>query len=148
MGAFLLGLAPHLGLGKLDYPHLLGSCIWGWVGFGFPADGLLILLGWVVFFLGGVIWALVYACYVYPRLPFPGWLQGLIYGVGVFLVTSLILFPLLSEVHPLVRSGQMEAPGAFGIGLAGHGIVLANLFAHSLFGLFLGVVYQRRLVFF
>ena len=92
--------------------------------------------------------ALVYAFYVYGRIPGPGWLQRLIYGgVGIFLISSLVFFPLLNWIHPLVRANQMPAPGIFGLGLGGGLIVWANFLGHSVFGFILGVLYRRHLVF-
>ena len=144
LGLWLGWLAPRLGLGKLDSPHLLGTYLLG--GFGFPEGKLVVLCGWLLFALGGIVWALIYASYICDRLLGPGWLQGLTYaGVGVFLVTSLLILPVIGLVHPLVRAGRMPAPGLLGLGLSGGRVVLANFLGHCLF--ILGILYRRRLVF-
>ena len=146
LGVFVGELAPRLGLAKVDFPHLLGTLFSG--VFGFRESTFWTLVGWLLFALGGTGWAMVYALYVYGRIPGPGWLQGLLFGgVAVFLVTSLVFFPVLSWIHPLMRADEIPAPGLFGCGLDGGQIVLANFLGHCLFGFTLGVLYQRRLVF-
>jgi len=143
---FLAGSAPLLGLGKLDYPRLLGTFLSGVLDL--PTSKLWFLAGSLLFLVGGIAWALIYASYLCDRLLGPGWLQGLTYGgLGVFLVSSLLFFPLMSLAHPLVRSGQMPAPGFFGLGLSGSRVALANFLGHCLFGIVMGVIYRRRLVF-
>lgn len=145
-GLFAGELAPRLGLEKLNYPYLLGTLIAG--GFGFTENTFWILVGWLLFALGGAGWALIYAFYIYHRLPVPGWFQGLLYGgAGVFLISSFLFFPMLSWIHPLVRAQQIPAPGIFGLGLDGKSIVLVNFLGHCLFGFILGIIYRRRFVF-
>ena len=144
--AFLAGLAPWLGLPKLDCVRLLGTLFS--TSFVFPASRPWLIPGWVYFLAGGIAWALIYASYFSDRLPGPGWLQGLAYGgLGVFLISSLVFFPLLGVIHPEVRAGRAPAPGLFGMGLFGGRGVLANFLGHCVFGLIVGVLYRRRLVF-
>jgi hypothetical protein len=144
--AFLVGLAPHVGLGKLNYPDLLGAFFSA--SLGLPTSKLWLVAGWSIFFVGGIAWALIYASCVYDRLPGPGWLQGLTYsGLGVFLISSLVFFPLISLIHRIAHSGQAQVPGIFGLGFSGGRVVLANFLGHCIFGLVVGVLYRRRLVF-
>lgn len=139
-GLFLVFLAPTLGLVKVDFPYLLGR-LW------YPEGKLTLVGGWGLFLLGGVFWAFIYASYLHDRLPGPGWLQGCIYGVGLFLLTSLLVFPLMS-LHPLVREQKLLAPGFFGLGLSGWKAALSNFLGHCLYGLLLGRIYRRKLIFF
>ena len=146
LGVFAGELAPRLGLEKLDYPYLLGTLIAG--ASESTENQFLILLGWLVFGLGGISWALIYAFYIYNRLPVAGWFQGLMYGgAGLFLISSLLFFPALSWIHPLVRAQQIPAPGMFGLGLNGQSILVVNFLGQCLFGLILGIIYRRRFVF-
>lgn len=139
-GLFLGTLAPALGLVQIDYPRLLGQL-------GFPEGRLAIIYGWGVFLLGGVGAAWVYAYYLYDRLPGPGWLQGLLFGgIGLFLFSSLAILPLF-DLHPLAREGRLAAPGLFALRLTGWKALLANFLGHCLYGLLLGRIYRRKLIF-
>ena len=143
---FLAGPAPLLGLKNVDYPALLGTFFSA--SFGQPQNEVWILAGWLLLLAGGIVWALIYAYRFCNRLPGPGWLQGLTYGgLGVFLVSSLLFFPLMGFLHPLARSGQIPSPGLFGVGLSGERVAVANFLGHCLFGIVVGAVYRRRLVF-
>ncbi len=139
-GLFLVFLAPALGLSKIDYPYLLGQV-------EYPEGKLSIFLGWLLFLLGGVLFALFYTSYMHDRLPGPGWLQGLIYGgIALFLFSSLIVFPLIG-LHPLARAEKLAAPGFCAFGLSGWSAVLTNLLGHCLYGILLGRMYRRKLIF-
>jgi hypothetical protein len=93
-------------------------------------------------------WALVYAFYIHGRLPGPGWLQGLLsVGMGGFLISSLVVLPVLGWIHPLARAARIPAPGVFGLGFVSGRAVVGNLLGHCLYGLTLGILYRRRLIF-
>jgi len=140
------GLAPVLGLPRLDYVQLIGTL--AAAGFSMPASRPWLIPGLGFFIAGGIGWALTYAAHLHDRLLGPGWLQGLAFGgFGVFLMTSLVFFPALGVVHPEVRANHMPAPGLFGIGLSGSRVVLVNFVGHCVFGLIVGVLYRRRFVF-
>lgn len=146
LGLFLGTLAPRLGLGRLDYPRLFGTYMLA--AFGLPECRHVILVGWTVFALWGIGWALFYAFYFSDRLPFPRWLQGLIYAGGVvFLISSTVLFLGLSWTPPLISAGQTPVPGFLGSSLSAGRIIMANFLGHCLFGSMLGLVYRRRFVF-
>lgn len=139
-GLFLVLLSPTLGLAKIDYPYLLGQ-LW------YPEGKLSFVAGWVLFLLGGILCSLFYAYYLHDRLPGPGWLQGLIYGgIDLFLLSSVIVFPLMG-LHPLVQEGKVLAPGFFAFHLSGWRAVLTNFLGHCLYGLLLGRIYKRKLMF-
>jgi hypothetical protein len=142
LGLFLRSLAAPLGLEKLDYPKLVGTYLLALFRLqnGLAAD----IVGWVLFAVWGVVCGLVYALYVSDRLAGPGWLQGLIYsGAGLFAISCLFL-PLIGYAYSLLNAVPIrpDAPDVF----AGQ-LVLANFLGHCLFGLMLGLVYRRRLVF-
>lgn len=139
-GLFLVFLAPALGLSRFDYPYLLGQL-------EYPEGKLSIILGWLLFLLGGVLCAFCYAYYLHDRLPGPGWLQGLVFGgIAAFLVSSLVVFPLMG-LYPLVRERKLSAPGFFALGLSGWNAVFTNFLGHCLYGLLLGRIYRRKLIF-
>lgn len=143
---FCVNLAPWIGLRRLDFPHLLATLPARFLG---PLDGLpALVVGWLLLIGGGIAFTLVYAFYVYDRLPGPYWFQGLAYGgFGVFLVCSFGFFPLIGLVHPLVPAGEAAEPGGFGSALSVDRITLANFIGHCMFGIIVGLLYRRRLVF-
>ena len=139
-GLFLVFLAPALRLSKIDYPYLLGQL-------EVPEGKLSVMLGWLLFLLGGVLWALFYAHYLHNHLPGPGWLQGLTYGgIGIFLLSSVVVFPLMG-LHPWVEAGKLAAPGFFAFGLSGWKAVFTTFLGHCLYGILLGRIYRRHLIF-
>ncbi|HZS88587.1 MAG TPA: hypothetical protein VFE42_14025 [Chloroflexota bacterium] len=78
----------------------------------------------------GMIWALVYAVLVEPRLTGPGWRKGLIFASVPCLISLFILLPLLGA-------------GVFGADLgtgplAGLGII----FLHAVYGFIMGEFYE------
>lgn len=73
------------------------------------------------------------------------WARGLVYGVGVWLASGLVLFPLLDAVHPLAGAAGVGRAGLFGFGFAGPGGAVLSLAGHALFGLTLGLYVDARL---
>ncbi len=139
-GVFFVFVSPALGLCRIDYPHMLGQL-------EYPEGALSVALGWLVFVLGGIAFALLYANYLHDRLPGPNWLQGLFYGgFAIFMVSSVVFFPLMA-FHPSVRSGKLPAPGFFGFGLSGWVAVLTNFLGHCLYGVTLGAIYRRKIIY-
>jgi uncharacterized membrane protein required for colicin V production len=82
-----------------------------------------------VFFVGGLVWALLYALIFEPRLRGPAWERGVEFALLPWLVSLVIFMPLLGG-------------GLFGISLgAGPLPVIGNLILHALYGAVLGVVW-------
>lgn len=146
LAVFCVNLAPRIGLGQFDFPYVLAALPARFLG---PLDGVpALVIGWLLLIAGGIALALVYASYVYDRLPGPYWLQGLAYGgFGVFLVCSFGFLPLIGLVHRLVPAGQAVEPKVFGSALLVAGIALTNFIGHCMFGIVVGLLYRRRLVF-
>jgi hypothetical protein len=82
-----------------------------------------------VYLAGGIAWAVLYAAFLEPRLPGPGWAKG-------------ILFSLLPGLLSIVGFLPLVGGGMFGTALgAGPLPVLGNLLLHVLYGATLGVLY-------
>jgi hypothetical protein len=82
-----------------------------------------------VFFVGGLVWAVVYAAVFHPRLRGSGWQRGLLFSLvpGLF---SLVVF------LPLVGGGPL------GLGLgAGPFPLVGTLLLHAVYGLVLAAMY-------
>lgn len=67
-----------------------------------------------------------------------GW--GLLFGGAHWLVVGMGL-GMLPTMHPLMRSGEMEAPGAFAI-RSPIGTRMGFFMLHLIFGLVVGLVYE------
>lgn len=84
--------------------------------------------GGVIFAAMAFVWALLYARTLH-RLPGEGVARGIVYGAGVWLLSTVLLWPLLAVLHPLAAT-----PGLFALGLAGVKGSVASLLAHALYG--------------
>ena len=82
-----------------------------------------------VFFLGGLVWALLYGLIFEPRLHGPGWMRGLRFALIPWLFSLAVFLPLVGG-------------GIFGLNLgAGPLPLLGNLILHAVYGTILGTVY-------
>jgi hypothetical protein len=90
----------------------------------------------------GIVAGLLYAYGVAPYLPGPNWLKGMLYGLALFLLLSLIAMPLAGLLHPNVTGGRVPQPGWLGLGLGGWLVPIVLLADHLIFGLLLGTVYH------
>jgi len=82
-----------------------------------------------VFLVGGVVWALVYGLVFEPRLSGPGWQRGLKFALLPWLVSLVVVLPLVGG-------------GLLGLGLgAGPLPILGNLLLHAVYGVVLGVTF-------
>jgi len=119
-------LLPALGLPRLDFASVTG----GWVGATGPHSGG---IGVVIFVLGGIAWAFVYARF----WPWHSSLGGAAFALIPFAISSIAVLPELNRFRlPITR-----APGFVWVKAGGPNAVLANLVEHLIFGLSLGIFY-------
>jgi hypothetical protein len=79
--------------------------------------------------LAGLVWALVYAYVVEPRLKGPGWWRGIVFSIVPWILSLVVFFPAVGA-------------GFLGMELdAGPLPVIGNLLLHVIFGATLGTVY-------
>jgi len=82
-----------------------------------------------LFFVGGLIWALLYALIFEPRLHGPAWRRGVEFALLPWLVSLVVFMPLVGG-------------GILGLNLgAGPLPIIGNLVLHALYGAVLGVVW-------
>jgi hypothetical protein len=82
-----------------------------------------------VFFVGGLVWAVVYAAVFHPRLRGPGWQRGLLFSLVPGLFSLVVFLPLVGG-------------GPFGLGLgAGPFPLIGTLLLHAVYGLVLAAMY-------
>jgi hypothetical protein len=112
---------------KTNELRLLGGLIPG-LGRFWPVTGTLMHLG-----NGAALGALF--GWIQAGLPGPTWARGLLLAM----VENLLLWPVLlvtDRIHPHVKKGQLQrfnTPGAFA----------AEIFRHVVYGVVLGVVFER-----
>jgi hypothetical protein len=125
--AAAMGLDLSLTHQRTNELRLLGGLLPG-LGRFWPVTGTLMHLG-----NGAALGALF--GWVQAGLPGPVWARGLLLAQ----VENLALWPVLlvlDRIHPDVRAGRLQrfnAPGPF----------LAEVFRHAVFGLILGVAFER-----
>ncbi len=86
-------------------------------------------VGLVLHLVIGLAWALLYARFVAPALPWPGIVKGILFALLPFVLSVTVAFPLMGA-------------GVLGRALdAGPLPVLGNLVVHLVYGAVLGVVY-------
>src|SRR6266851_4958495 len=127
--AFAIAYAAALVLGRLPVPILAG-----WFQ-GLTNNTLIDTAGpnlyaaAAIFFVGGVIWALLYGLVFEPRLHGSGWMRGLRFALIPWLFSLVIFLPIVGG-------------GFLGMGLgAGPLPILGNLVLHAVYGVILGAVF-------
>ena len=131
----LMMVAPKMGMPEMPIARMLGSM--------FASPDRAVLPGMIMhFIIGGVLFSLVYAWMLEPRLPGGAAVRGLIYGFVVWIVAGLMM-PVVGMMHPLIKAGGMHSPGLFMIGMGGMLAAIGSLMGHLLYGLVLGSAYRR-----
>ena len=135
MSLFAYLVAPALHLPVVDLTLLDGAAI-------LAPGGADLLFAILKFWPIGVAAGFGYAYGVAPNLPGANWLKGLVYGLALFLLLSLVAMPLAGLLHPAVTGGGIPQPGWLGLGLGGWAVPTVLLGDHLVFGVVLGAVYR------
>lgn len=91
-------------------------------------------LGWLLSFLGGILWAIVYVIWFEARLRGPDWLKGMTFSLLPTLVSWFVELPSLGA-------------GPLGLWLeAGAVLAAGELVQHLLYGVALGLTYPMLLL--
>jgi hypothetical protein len=127
--AFAVAYAAALVLGRVPVP-LLADWFRGLTHNPLiDTAGPILYLATAVFFLGGLVWAVLYGLVFEPRLAGPAWQRGVKFALIPWLFSLVIFMPLVGG-------------GVLGLGLgAGPLPILGNLILHAVYGALLGVVY-------
>ncbi len=97
-------------------------------------------VGRAVLFVVGICYGVFTSAVIYAfEVEAMAWFYGIVVAVLLWILTGITLtyFRLL---HPLIRRGEMKAPGPFGLGYSRQSAALL-LVAHLIFGLVCGLVY-------
>jgi hypothetical protein len=127
--SFAIAFAAALLLGRLPVPILAG-----WFQ-GLTSNALIdtaqpnLYAATAMFFVGGLIWALLYGLVFEPRLHGSAWMRGLRFALIPWLFSLAVFLPLIGG-------------GILGMNLgAGPLPVVGNLVLHAVYGAILGTVY-------
>src|SRR5579863_8961242 len=106
--------APMMGLPKMDIAAMLGQVLGGW------APGMM-----MHFVNGVVIFPLIFAYLLFPRLPGAPTVKGITWGAMLWLMSQLIVMPMMGA-------------GIFGLKMGGIVPAFASLAGHVVYGALLG----------
>jgi hypothetical protein len=146
--ATLLEGAQLSGYTRMSLPFLFGAFVSG-------NRRAAIILGYVLYLLGGWVFAVVYALclqILHVSGAVAGACVGLVLGLGHGLFLIAVFLPLLPYIHPRLASdydgvhalARIEPPGPFGLNY-GWATPLATVLAQALFGLVFGLGYGAAL---
>lgn len=120
-------LLPALGLPRLDFTAVTG----GWVGAtGRHAK----LVGALVFVMGGLVWAFLYARF----WPWHSVMGAVAYAAVPFAISMLAVLPSLNQFRIMLY----PVPGFVYLKFGGPNAIIANAAEHLIFGLCLGIFYR------
>lgn len=140
----ILQASNGLGLSRLSLPFIVGT-------FFTARRGRAVVLGFVLYVIGGWIFAFFYYLLFVSVGIFTWWfgaLTGVLHGLALLLATP----PLLPFIHPRMASEYhgadsirvLEPPGFLGMNY-GYGTPLTTLFAQTVYGVTLGGLVQLHL---
>ncbi len=126
----VMAMAPLMGIPKMDIVGMLSTM------FGKPNK----VLGWIMHFMMGVVFALIYVFLWSIGIGSAGWLSGLIFGAVHWLVVGLMM-AMIPIMHVGIKNGDVEAPGLWMTNQGGVLAFIGGLMGHMIFGLVAALVY-------
>jgi hypothetical protein len=130
--SIILLMAPRMGMPEMDIVGMLGTM--------FNKEGSP-TLGWIMHFMMGIIFAVIYAALWTAGIGAPTPLWGLIFGAVHWLFSGLMM-GVVPMMHAGVRAGTVEAPGIFMSNSGGVMAFMGGLIGHMLYGLTVALVYS------
>jgi len=128
--SILMAMGPRMGMPKM--------AIWEMLGTMFSKEGNL-GLGWVMHFMAGVVFAIIYAALWAVGIGSATLVSGIVFGAVHFLIAGLMMggMPML---HAGIKAGTMQAPGVLMLNAGVMGF-MGGLIGHVLYGLVVALVY-------
>ena len=120
MSLVAMFVAPMMGMPKMDFGTMLGT--------NNPMMAMPYAAGWMIHFVLGIIMAIVYAKFLFGKLPGNGILQGIIYGLILFVLAQVLVVPMMG--NGVFSGGNMQ-------------MIMGSLIGHIVFGAVLGAVYSK-----
>ena len=108
------------------------------------------VVGGVIHYLSGIIWAVIFALVVSPALghyvkplaamtPVNNYVKGLLWGIALWIISSALWMPLL--IDPLY-GGNVVGPFLTKFGPYGVQALFSNLLWHTVYGANLGLLFS------
>jgi len=129
--SMVMAMAPKRGMPKMHFVGMLGTM------FG----KLNTTLGWMMHFINGIIFAIIYAFLWNSGIGSPTLVDGLIFGAVHWLITGMIM-EMVPMMHVGVKNGDVEAPGMWMTKKVGMMAFVGGLIGHLIFGLVVVLVYN------
>lgn len=127
----VMAMAPMMGMPKMDIVDMLSTM------FGKPNR----IMGWMMHFMMGIIFALIYAFLWSLGIGSATWVNGLIFGGVHWLVVGLVM-GMIPLMHVGIRRGEVKAPGLWMTNNGGMLAFVGGLIGHLAFGLVVALVYN------
>lgn len=138
----IMSASQQFGFSRMSMPFILGSMFT-------PHRGPAAVLGFVIHFVNGWAFALVYAL-AFQSLGRVTWWLGAGMGLVQALFTLVVVLPILPGIHPRMASEEqgpeptreLEPPGVLGLNY-GRRTPLVTILAHLVYGAIIGGFYRR-----
>lgn len=137
----IMSASQQFGFSRMSLPFIIGAMFT-------PHRGPAAVIGFVVHFVNGWAFALVYAL-VFENLGRATWWLGAGIGLLQALFVLIVVLPILPGIHPRMASEEqgpeptreLEPPGVLGLNY-GRRTPLVTILAHVVYGVILGGFYR------
>lgn|SRR5574341_102306 len=126
-----MAMAPIMGMPKMDIVDMLSTML------GKPNR----LMGWMMHFMMGIIFALIYTFLWSRGIGSATWANGLVFGAVHWLIVGLVM-GMVPMVHLGIKQGTAKAPGLWMTNNGGIMAFVGGLIGHLAFGLVVALVYS------
>jgi hypothetical protein len=136
-------------LPTFNFSQLNGLLVFG-TTYGFANPFETFVVGGILHYISGIIWAVIFALVVHPALgraikplaaltPVNNYIKGILWGIVLWIISSALWMPLL--IDPLFGGGVV-GPFLTKFGANGMQALFANLLWHSIYGANLGLLFN------
>ena len=109
----IMYLAPMMGMPKMSAPDMLSGMM-----------GMPIIVGWIMHFMIGIIFALAYTYFFAPAVQISNvWVKGAVFGVAVFIFAQIVMAIMGSMSNMPKPEGSMML------------MVMGSLLGHIVYGM-------------
>jgi hypothetical protein len=129
--SMVMAMAPKMGMPKMDIVDMLSTM------FGKPNR----TLGWMMHFMMGIIFALIYSFIWSIGVGSATWLFGLIFGAIHWLIVGMVM-GMIPMMHVGIKNGEVGAPGLWMTNNGGLMAFVGGLMGHMVFGLVVALIYN------
>jgi hypothetical protein len=129
--SMVMAMAPKMGMPKMDIVDMLSTM------FGKPNR----TLGWMMHFMMGIIFALIYSFIWAIGVGSATWLFGLIFGAIHWLIVGMVM-GMIPMMHVGIKNGEVGAPGLWMTNNGGLMAFVGGLMGHMVFGLVVALIYN------